>query len=177
MCSSLLLSWYQQDGKETVSWKCWKEESTVYVKRCTCTENKIPCCNGCGKKWHVDKGCVYIRWKTFSFDERLVYFAFSALTLLVGQQEGHLACKKWDGGGGHWLVQMEWHPAGWSVYLPVNLPLHHKVEKFSSGTSSPGWSQKKGRKTVFVCVWFILQWQSYLLRLVSFVVFLHTNSV
>jgi len=22
------------------------------------------------------------------------YFAFSALTLLVGQQEGHLACKK-----------------------------------------------------------------------------------
>jgi len=25
--------------------------------------------------------------------------AFSALTLLVGRQEGHLACKKWDGGG------------------------------------------------------------------------------
>ena len=21
---------------------------------------------------------------------------------------------------------MEWRPAGWSVYLPVNLPLHHK---------------------------------------------------
>jgi len=37
------------------------------------------------------------------------FFAFSALTLLVGQQEGHPACKKWgDGGGGHWLVQMEW---------------------------------------------------------------------
>jgi len=56
-----------------------------------------------------------------------------------------------DGGGGHWLVRMEWHPAGWSVCLPVNLPLHHKVQKFSSGTGSPGWSQKKGRKTV-VCV-------------------------
>ena len=28
--------------------------------------------------------------------------AFSALTLLVGQQEGHPACKKWvDGGGAH----------------------------------------------------------------------------
>jgi len=26
----------------------------------------------------------------------------------------------------------------------VNLPLHHKVQKFSSGTSSPGWSRKKG---------------------------------
>ena len=33
----------------------------------------------------------------------------------------------------------------------VNLPLHHKVQKFSSGTGSPGWSQKKGHKTV-VCV-------------------------
>jgi len=28
----------------------------------------------------------------------------------------------------------------------VNLPLHHKVEKFSSGTSSPGWSRKKAVK-------------------------------
>ena len=35
------------------------------------------------------------------------FVAFSALTLLVGQQEGHPACKKWgDGGGGHWLVRM-----------------------------------------------------------------------
>ena len=33
----------------------------------------------------------------------------------------------------------------------VNLPLHHKVQKSSSGTGSPGWSRKKGRKTV-VCV-------------------------
>jgi len=30
--------------------------------------------------------------------------------LLVGWQKGHLACKKkWgDGGGGQWLVWMEW---------------------------------------------------------------------
>ena len=27
----------------------------------------------------------------------------------------------------------------------VNLPLHHKIQKFSSGTSSPGWSQRKAR--------------------------------
>ena len=32
----------------------------------------------------------------------------------------------------------------------VNLPLHHKVQKFSSGTGSLGWSGKKGRKTVVV---------------------------
>jgi len=43
-----------------------------------------------------------------------------ALTLLVGRQEGHLACKKWgDGGRGHWLVWMEWCPAGWPVCLPL----------------------------------------------------------
>jgi len=30
----------------------------------------------------------------------------------------------------------------------VNLSLDHKVQKFSSGTSSPGSSRKKGRKTV-----------------------------
>ena len=46
--------------------------------------------------------------------------AFSALTLLVGRQEGHPACKKLgDHGGGQWLVQMEWHPAGWSACLPL----------------------------------------------------------
>jgi len=35
-----------------------------------------------------------------------------------------------------------------SVSASVNLPLHHKVQKFSSGTGSPGLSKKKGRKTV-----------------------------
>ena len=39
------------------------------------------------------------------------------------------------------------------MFASVNLPLHHKVQKFSSGTGSPGWSWKKGRKTV-VMVWF-----------------------
>ena len=39
-----------------------------------------------------------------------------------------------------------------SVSASVNLRLHHKVQKFSSGTGSPGWSRKKGRKTVTVCV-------------------------
>jgi len=36
------------------------------------------------------------------------------------------------------------------VSVSVNLPLHHKVQKFSSGTGSPGWSRKKGCKTVVV---------------------------
>jgi len=39
------------------------------------------------------------------------------------------------------------------VSVCVNLPLHHKVQKFSSGTGSPEWSRKKGHKTVTcVCV-------------------------
>jgi len=37
-----------------------------------------------------------------------------------------------------------------SVSASVNLPLHHKAQKFSSGTGSPGWSREKGRKTVVV---------------------------
>jgi len=79
------------------------------------------------------------------------FFAVLALTLLVGRQEGHPACKKWeDGGGGHWLAWMEWLPAGWLVSASVNLPLHHKVHKFYSGTGSPGWCRKKGRKMVVV---------------------------
>jgi len=36
------------------------------------------------------------------------------------------------------------------VSVSVNLSLHHKVQKFSSGTGSPWWSREKGRKTVAV---------------------------
>ena len=32
------------------------------------------------------------------------------------------------------------------VFAFVNLPLHHKVQKFSSDTGSPGWSWKKAIK-------------------------------
>jgi len=40
------------------------------------------------------------------------------------------------------------------VSASINLPLRHKVQKFSSGTGSTGWSGKKGRKTVVVVVWY-----------------------
>ena len=36
------------------------------------------------------------------------------------------------------------------VFASVNLPLHHKVQKFSSVTGSLRWSRKKGHKTVVV---------------------------
>ena len=35
------------------------------------------------------------------------------------------------------------------VAASVNLPLHHKVQKFSSGTSSPGWSRKRAVKRLW----------------------------
>ena len=38
------------------------------------------------------------------------------------------------------------------VPASVNLPLHHKVQKFSSGTGSPRWFRKKGRETDVVVV-------------------------
>jgi len=70
--------------------------------------------------------------------------AFSALTLLVGWQEGHLACKKW--GWWRWaLVSLDGVAPSRMVDVSasINLPLHHKVHKFSFGTSSPGWSRKR----------------------------------
>ena len=71
----------------------------------------------------------------------------------LGSRKGIRPVTKWgDGGGGHWLVRMEWRPARWLVSASVNLPLHHKVQKFSSGTGSPWWSRKKGHKMVVVVV-------------------------
>ena len=78
--------------------------------------------------------------------------SFSALTLLVGWQEGHPARKKW-GDGRRWaLISPDGVVPSWMVAVSasVNLPLFHKVQKFSSGTGSPGWSQKKAVKRMCV---------------------------
>ena len=48
------------------------------------------------------------------------------------------------------------------VSASVNLPLHHKVQKFYSGTGSPGWSRKKGRKTVMAAVVVLLLYVNYM---------------
>jgi len=84
----------------------------------------------------------------------LAEVAFSALTLLTGWQEGHPACKKW--GWWRWaLVSPDEVAPIRMVGVPasVNLPLHHIVQKFFLGSGSPGWSRKKGRKTVVVVWW------------------------
>jgi len=66
--------------------------------------------------------------------------AFSDLTTLVGRQEGHPACKNM----GEWR---RWAPVSPDGVAP------YKVQKFSSGTGSPGWSKKKGCKMVVVYWW------------------------
>jgi len=58
-----------------------------------------------------------------------------------------------NGGWWRWvLVSPDGVVPSWivGVSASINLPSHYKVQRFSSGTSSTGWSWKKGRKTVVV---------------------------
>jgi len=43
------------------------------------------------------------------------------------------------------------------VSASVNLPLHHNVQKFSSGTGWLRWSQKKGHKRVVMWWWWFVK--------------------
>jgi len=82
----------------------------------------------------------------------MLALAFSALTLLVGQQEGHPACKKYgeDGGGGHWLVRMEWRPAGCSVCLPLLIfPCTIKSRSSLQAPAHPGGPGKRAVKRLW----------------------------
>jgi len=72
-----------------------------------------------------------------------VIFAFSALTLLVGRQEGHPACKKTEWWGAGVVVCLE---QGADLHMAQLMPLPLTVSCFSkiqicfylSGTGSPG---------------------------------------
>jgi len=73
------------------------------------------------------------------------------VTLLVGWQEGHPACKNM-GGWWRWaLVSRDGVAPSRMVGVSasVDLPLNHKVQKFSSDTSSPGWSRKRAVKQLW----------------------------
>jgi len=82
----------------------------------------------------------------------LVLVAFSALTVSIGWQEVHPACKNGEmvEVGTDWSRRSGAQLDGRCVCLCY--PLHHKVQKFFSGTRSPGLSRKKGRKMVVVVV-------------------------
>ena len=58
-------------------------------------------------------------------------YCLQCLTLLVGRKKGHLACKKWGGWRGALVSTDGVAPSQIvSVSASVNLPLHHKVQKF-----------------------------------------------
>ena len=54
-------------------------------------------------------------------------FAFSSLTLLVGQQEGHPACKKTEWWGAGVVICLEW---GADLYVAQLMPLPLTVSCF-----------------------------------------------
>jgi len=119
----------------TSSYRRWSLETRKVRKKC---------------KVHAEK----VKFGAYLSVLLLFQHVLSALTLLAGRQKGHPACK--NGGmveGGNWSVRMQWRPASWLVSASVNLPLLHKAQKFSSGTSPPGWSRKKSHKMVVVVVW------------------------
>ena len=81
--------------------------------------------------------------------------AFSALTLLVGRQEEHLARKNMGGGGvGHWLVRMEWRRAGWSMCLPLLIfPCTMKSRSSLLAPAHPGSPGKRVVKRLWDLHW------------------------
>jgi len=87
----------------------------------------------------------------------VVYLAFSALTLLVGWQEGHPACKKiewWDAGV---VICLE---LGADLHMPQMMPLPLTVSRFSKIQTGftflvpahPGSPGKRAVKWMCVCV-------------------------
>ena len=85
-----------------------------------------------------------------TLDDECGIFAFSALTLLVGRQEEHPACKKWGDGGGHCLVRMERRPARWLVCLPLLIfPCTIKSRSSLLALAHPGGSGKRAIKRLW----------------------------
>jgi len=80
----------------------------------------------------------------------VIIIMYSTLTLLVWWQEGHPAVKMGDGGGGHSVVQIEWHPAGQSVCLPLLIfPCTIKSRSSRLAPAHPGGPGKRAVK----CLW------------------------
>jgi len=57
-----------------------------------------------------------------------------------------------DRGGGHWLVRIEWRPAGWSMFLPLLIfPCTIKSRNSLLAPAYPGGPGKRAVK--WLCVW------------------------
>ena len=86
-------------------------------------------------------------------------YPFSALMLLVGRQEGHLACKKLDWWGAGVVICLE---RGADLHMAQLMPLPLTVSCFSKiqirftflVPAHPGSPRKMAIKRARVCVWF-----------------------
>jgi len=93
----------------------------------------------------------------FSHFSALVVLAFSALMLLVGQQEGHPACKKTEWWGAGMVICLE---LGADLHMAQLMPLPLTVSCFSKiqigftflVLAHPGSPGKRAVKHVCVCV-------------------------
>jgi len=55
-----------------------------------------------------------------------------------------------DGGGGHWLVRMEWRPSGWSVCLSLLIfPCTIKSRSSLLAPAHPGGPRKRAVKRLW----------------------------
>jgi len=89
-----------------------------------------------------------------------VQSTFSALTLLVGRQEGHLACKKLSGGVLAWLS--DWSKVQSSIYLHIAQWMPQPLTVFCFSKIKIGFSflvpahlgspRQRGVKRMCVCV-------------------------
>ena len=103
----------------------------------------------------------------FGAQKTITSYSFDCCWL--GDRRGIRSVKKYceDGGGGHWLVRMEWRPAGWSGGWSVCLPLLIFLCTMKSRSSllapaHPGGPRKRAIKRLW---WYIdrprLVWRSY----------------
>jgi len=76
-----------------------------------------------------------------------------------------------NSGGGHWLVRMEWRPAGWFACLPLLIfPCTIKSRSSLLAPAHPGGPGKRAVKLLCVCVCVFhgdcLEWQDGQLRVI-----------
>jgi len=76
---------------------------------------------------------------------------FDLYCLQLGDRKGMWPVENMgDGGGGHWLVRMQWRPAGWSVCLPLII-FHCTIKSRSSllALAHPGCPGKRAIKRLW----------------------------
>jgi len=104
--------------------------------------------------WHISKTASPDH-QIFGACSSFSALSFTALTLLVGRQEGHPASKKLSGSGIHWAICKSAHRSR-QITMPAP---HHSLSLASvksrlvylSGTGSPGSPGQRAVKRVCVC--------------------------